>query len=180
MKHTINKIIVVFLVLVSVCFVSCEKQDNEKDWGYAKIYMPQAISTYNVTYAKTSNFTIDSVNNKINIHLGIIRSATQEAKAFTVELSTNNDTINSLINNKILTNTQLLPAECYSLPTTITVPDGKTETTFYLAVDKGKLITFAGKNVAVAVRISNPSLYELNTALSTTIINISANSFLNK
>lgn len=171
---------VVFFAIFSVLLFSCTKQDNEIEWGLAKVYMPQAIGIYNVPNANMNNYTVDSVNNKINVHLGILRSGLQSANSFSVELSVNNDTINNLISNGTLKNTLLLPEDCYSIPASISVPDGKQEATFYLTVDKTKLNAYAGKKLAVAVRISNPSKYELNSALSTTVISITVNSLLDK
>lgn len=184
----IKNIIYSVVVLSVFIFVSCEKDDSKIDWGIAKIYMPQASlvsgglnNNYPVPLSSgpgVKNYTIDSsgTGNNINVILGVYRSGLQELKQYSVEVTVKNDTITQLITNSTLQNAVLLPADAYTLPATINVPDGERETTFNLSINRNKLLQdpiYSGKKLALAVSITNPSMYELNTSLSTTIVIVS-------
>ena len=178
----LNIIISVGLLTVfSFALSSCEEADSEKEWGIAKVYMPQAAiksgshSNYEVpsgTNEFNKNYFIE--NNEINVVLGVYRSGLQALESFSVEVGVNADTLNQLIADGTLSNTAALPSDAYALPPNLTVPDGAREEIFYLEIDREKLLTdypsLAGMSLAVAVRIANPTKYELNKSLSTTIV----------
>ena len=71
-------------ILASVIMFSCEADDNEKEWGYAKIYMPQASilnggltnNEYPVPLknnAATNNYKFDEANKRLQVTLGVYR-----------------------------------------------------------------------------------------------------------
>ena len=177
MKNKIKHIVLTIMLIIATLMTSCTKSDNEVEWGITKIYMPQAY-TGTAFYAVPNgkNYSIDTINNKINISLGVYRSKLQKLESFSVQVAIDNDTINELINNGLIAKTALMPSEIYTIPSSVVVPDGKRDMSFNLILDKDKLMAFKnnptnnGLSLALAVYISNPTKYELNIALSKTIV----------
>jgi len=183
----INCIIFIILVLTGI---SCEKAASEKDFGFSKIYMPQAIfksggtsNNYPVpsgTDSSTYNYLVDTKEKKLNIILGAALSG-PGSDNYTVDIKVDNDTIQQLFNSKVLDTAlyKLMPASMFSLPDNLDVTGGKTGT-FYLSVDIARLKQdkYIGKYLVLAVKLANPSKFELNPALSTTIVIIDVNALV--
>ena len=190
MKHIKRNITYSILLLTAFVYISCQKGDNQKGWGLSKIYMPQAsIKDGGITnnYAVPlnngiNNYVIDSVKNTIDIPLGVYRSGLEELKSYTVKVTTNVDTTNQIVAGGTISNAVLLPADVYTLPSEVSVPDGQRETIFHLTIDRAKLIANYGnynnKKLLLTVRISNPSRYVLNQSISKTVIIINAATFM--
>lgn len=187
MKPVIRAITAGICGIVLIASVSCDVVDsNKEEWGFAKVYMPQAVvqsggtdNNYHVpsgTSEFDKNYTIEKAGGSDNIKviLGVYRSGLQELEGYSVDVSARPDTVQQLISSGVLAEVMLLPADTYSLPANITVPDGEREATFDLVIDRNKLRSsyadYVGKRLALAVAISNPSRYELNRSLSTTIV----------
>ena len=181
MKAMINTVSAGLFLVFSLVLFSCEEPDNEKEWGVAKVYMPQAAiqsgSTNNYQVPRgtnefNKNYYIE--NNNITVVLGVYRSGLQPLETFTVDVGTRPDTLTQLINDGVLTNAILLPEDAYSLPASVSVADGEREAIFYLSIDRNVLLNAhpeaAGMRLALAVNIDNPSKYALNKSLSTTIV----------
>ena len=177
MKNKIKYLVLTITLITAGLLSSCSIADNEVEWGLTKIYMPQAFTGTTFYAVPTGkNFSIDSINNKINISLGVYRSGLQKLESFSVQVAIDNDTINKLIGSNLITKTILMPLDMYTIPTSVIVPDGLRDVSFNLSLDKAKLTTFyntpsnAGLSLALAVYISNPTKYELNQAISKVII----------
>lgn len=181
MKAIFKIISVGALAAASVIFYSCDEPASEQEWGIAKVYMPQASlqSGSNHNYVVPSgtngfnkNYIID--NNSLNVVLGVYRSGLQPLEGFSVDIGTRADTVNQLLSDGVLADAILLPEDAYELPATISVPGGQREATFYLSINREKLQAdhpeAAGMDLVLAVNIANPSRYELNQSLSTTIV----------
>lgn len=166
-----------------VSFVACKKADSEISYGIAKIYMPQAINlsaginnNYPVpsgTDSTTYNYKIDVANKKLNVILGTSLSGEDVFIGYTVDVKVNTDTVNQLIANKTLdASTLLMPSSMYSLPAQVSVPAGVRGNTFYLSIDISQLksLQYVGKKLALAVALSNPTVYPLQQSISTTIV----------
>jgi len=99
-----------------------------------------------------------------------------------VKITTDADTVQQLIGDGTLSGAVPLPADAYSLPDNISVPDGQREKTFYLTVSRKALVdkyaSYKGKQLVLAVKITDPSSYELNPSLSTTIVIIDSKAFM--
>lgn len=176
MNKYIKHITAVAIAAVAVFAISCEKSDSDQDFGSANIYMPQATVS-NGMYAvptgrDSSNLNYKIEGSKINVVLGVYRSGKSVLQAYTVNVTANTDTINTLINNKVLdpNTTVVLPSGLYSMPSNISVKDGDNKATFYLSIDKAQLKTYAGKKLAIGVKLTDPSKYTLKPSLSTTIV----------
>lgn len=183
MKQITRHTVYFILFSIIIISVSCKKQGNE-DWGITNVYMPQAAmsdggrtNNYPVPWSTangTKNYVIDSVNNMVNIVLGVYRSGLQDKKSFSVEVAAKIDTTNKLITNGTVANAVILPSDVYTLPSTVTISKEQSEAIFYLKIDRKKLIdkypAYSGKKLILAVGIVNPSNFLVNTSLSTTII----------
>jgi hypothetical protein len=188
MKHHIKQsVILVAIVLATACFLSsCEKADSKGAFGFTNIFIPQSTVSggVNLNYlvpsgldTNTFNYKIDTKNSKVNVYLGIARSGQASADSYSVSVTAKPDTITQLIGNGLImvspnpTKTVvLLPAGAYTLPATVTVPQGQTIASFNLAIDLAQLKTFAGKKVALCVAISNPSKYTLSPTNSKVVV----------
>ena len=163
----------------------CEKNDSAQPFGVTNIFMPQATvsggsnNNYPVPAGNDSatwNYTIDSVNNKVNVLLGVCRGGTQSYDPFSVSITTNTDTVNQLILAGTLgAGTVLMPADLYTLPSSVSVGAGAVAASFNLSLDETKLKLYAGSKLVLAVSIGNPTKYQLNAKLSTTIVLVNVN-----
>lgn len=170
-------------VIAGTVISSCEKADSEKTYGFSKIFMPQAIfksggtsNNYPVpsgSDSSTYNYEVDAKEKKLNIILGATVSGTGN-DGFTVDIKADNDTVQQLLASNVLDPAlyKLMPASMYSLPANVEVPKGELSGTFNLSVDIGqlKLDQYIGKFLVLAVKLANPSRYELNGAISTTLV----------
>lgn len=184
MKLQINSGILLMSLLGLMVFIGCEKNDKDLDYGDTKIYISQGLTSgSNLNYlvpkgldSASRNYTVDAKNNLVNVLLGVFRSGKVSDEAYSVNISTRPDTINTLISSNVLTNTVLLPESVYKLPPSVSVPEGKNGASFYLSMNLSALKTdYAGKKVALAVAISNPSKYTLSTSNSKVIVIIDVN-----
>ncbi|MFA9391582.1 MAG: hypothetical protein ACERKD_17365 [Prolixibacteraceae bacterium] len=178
-RISIYPILIVFTLFY---MISCDEDPNDIEYGFPLIYMPQSTmlsgglnNNYPVPGPNTisPNYSIDS-DNKINVVLGVYRSGLQSLEAYSVDVYSNADTLNYLIDTTLYTNRAILPADVYSIPESIAVVNGERETTFYLVIDKAKLVSnyqsLKGQTLVTAIGIKNPSKYELNKALCTTVV----------
>lgn len=190
MKYQLNKLpIMLFcLIFTAMIMISCEEDDNNKEWGYAKIYMPQAsilnggLSNNNYPVplnnnASTKNYKLDEANKILHVYLGVYRSGLEKLESYSVQVAVDNAaTAAYVVGNS---NRTILPSDAYTLPETVTVPNGEREITFYLTVDLSKLgADFSSKSIVLVVGISNPNKYELNESLSKTTVIINGSFFL--
>jgi len=188
---TINKLYILLVGLICMTtFLSCEEADNEKEWGISLVYMPQAAilnggldNNYPVPLNNnpaTQNYFIDEGTNTMKIVLGVYRSGLQKLQSYSVKVSV--DDIATANAVKSISRAVALPTDVYSLPEEVPVADGERENTFYLSVDMNKLLgkygNYNSNKLVLAVRIKDPTRYELNEDLSTTIVVINASSFM--
>lgn len=172
-------------MLCAACFMGCEKNDSSSAFGVPTIYMPQATVSggSNANYpvpsgldSATRNYVDDPKGGVLNVLLGVSRSGKVSNEAFAVNIKVNKDTINQLITTGALdASTILMPDDVYTLPSSVSVPAGSSSEYFSLLLDKGKLKTYAGSKLAIAVGLANPTKYQLNPVLSTTIVIINVN-----
>lgn len=190
MKHLIKNITYFIISLIVLIFVSCEKSDQQKDWGIAKIFMLQASITdggtthnYPVPLNKGSNnYLLDTVKNTIDIDLGVYRSGLQELESYSVKVGADIDVTNQMIAGGTIKDAILLPADVYELPSEVTVADGHREAIFHLTIDRAKLnqkySAYYDKKLLLTVGISNPSKFKLDSSLCKTNIVIDSKVFM--
>lgn len=185
------------IIFLSMNLISCDKDDSKVEYGIPLIYMPQATYSYAANtcdypvpaYSDGSesqqgnavaNYTIDKSVGEgkelINIYLGVSRSGMETFKSYSVDLTIDNDTVIKAMQKGMFADGILLEKNTYSIPSRISVPDGKNSAAFFLTLDKAVLSAdsrYTGKKLILAVKIQNPSRYKINTALATTMIIVS-------
>ena len=107
----------------------------------------------------------------VHIFLGIYRAGLAELQAYTVSVS---------VGSTPLDGTVLLPGRAYTLPSSVSCPDGKRDATFFLTVDIAYLKANADKDFSLPVTISDPTRYALNDKLTTTQVRIDTSELLSK
>ncbi|WEK33576.1 MAG: DUF5013 domain-containing protein [Candidatus Pseudobacter hemicellulosilyticus] len=171
-----------FLFLLAV-LSGCEKDDSKIAYGNNTIFMPQAQlksggvdASYPVPSgvdSSTYNYQTDRTAGKLKVILGANISG-PGAEGYSVSISVNTDTIQQILDAGVYPAATYLPmpASLYSLPEKLTVPAGTRGGTFTLDLDieQLKLEQYVGKHLLLAVKISDPSNYELLTKLTTTIV----------
>lgn len=194
-----NRILLFAFTLLATMLAGCEKGDSEKDYGFAKIYMPQATITgldnsYPVpnngtnpigTSTKYNCFYADGI---LNINLGVVRAGSiADAKAFSVNVEISQDETDARITKLGTAVAAQLPSEVYQLPASVNVEAGKNTGSFYLSVNLRQLALSSAslkgnhvwKKLVLGVKITNPTNYELsdkNTSV-VTIIDLNSNSW---
>ena len=177
--------------LLAVLLFACRKDDSKLPYGFSKIYMPQAIlqsggvnNNYPVpsgTDSSTYNYAIDTKSSRLNVILGANLSGPASG-AYSVDILADNDTLQQLFASGVFDTATYkpMPSSMYTLPAQLSVPQGARGGTFDLGLDIGALKSdsFAGKYLVLAVKISNPTQYTLDTALSTTIVVVNVNSLV--
>lgn len=196
MKNIItNRIKLLIVVSGMVLLTGSCKQELIRDAPYPEqlIYMPTA--TYNnytidvVPAARGSvptpgfptRFTVDTLTRKFNVLLAAYRSGITMEGGFKIDVSVNNDTINKLLAiagqlplGTLPVGTLPLPANKFTLPTSIEMIDGQDIAKCDMAVDLDFLRSNyqappGGQLYAVAVTVSS-SARKTNPKFATTII----------
>jgi hypothetical protein len=188
-----NKILTILTVCGVSCLLTltaCQEGDNDKEWGSALIYMPQAsilnggmTNEYPVPLDNnpaTRNYTINEDSSKVSIVLGVYRSGMQELQAYKCKVYVDHDATQAALGS--ISRSVELPAELYTLPTEVSVANGAREAKFYLEVDyallREKYPAYNRNKMVLVVGISDPDRYELNESLARTTVVINGSSFL--
>lgn len=185
-KYIINRSKLIIAIITGIMLTtSCEyKRIADTDWPDQLIYMPAA--TYNpytidavpaaMGYSPTpgypTRFLVDTVAREFNVLLAAYRSGPTNEGTFTINIAVNTDTINDLlaVPGALPAGTVLLPADEYSIPSSVVMEDGKDIAKFELAVDLDFLLTnYPAGIYAIAVGISSADR-ETNPKFATTII----------
>ena len=184
----------VFAVLLAVLLAGCVKSYNEDDVGFAKIYIPQATITgldnsYPIprgAFGINTSYTCYYGDGKLNIALGVVRSgsfATQ--KGFSVNVAMSQEDTSEKLSKMAEDGDDAiqLPSGVYTIPGSVSVEAGKNTGTFYMSVDMRALASQsasiegdgAWKKLALGVKISNPTEYELAEKNTSIVVVIDLN-----
>lgn len=162
-----NRLFLLAALLGAFALTACEG-DGDADYGFGKIYMPQALSTGGLdnTYAVPSgggeysrNFRVE--NGTVRIILGVLRSGKlSDARGYAVDVYTSDEATAAAV---AAAGGEAMPSGMYSLPKTVVVAEGKAGETFYLDIPAAALAKaeYAGRKLVLAVGIRNPTAYEL-------------------
>ncbi|MBR4734477.1 MAG: DUF1735 domain-containing protein [Bacteroidales bacterium] len=179
----------IILFGLALAAASCGKEDAAKDYGFARVYIPQATVTgidnsYPIPlgpFYQNSKYTCSysKETGKLDIVVGVIRSgyfAVQQGYSVSLAASA------SLTAEKVTeTGGVALPADVCTIPGTITVPDGESGATVKVSVDLKALsaqrATFYDsgvyKTLVLGLEISNlqgPADYTLADANTSVVI----------
>lgn len=175
-----KKILLIVTIALSALFVSCEKQ---QDWGLKKIYMPQAAinnsisNDYNVPMSgqKDNNYLLEG--DKLNVFLGVYCSGQGNLQEYSVDVY-----YDALASTDKASGKVLLAEEYFTIPSTINVPSGERQATFYMTIDLAKLKAehpeYKTEQLVAVIGIKNPSKFELNEEISKTTVVIDASKFI--
>ena len=179
----------ILLTGLAVALIACGKEDANKDYGFARVYIPQATVTgidnsYPIPmgpFGQNSKFTCtyDGASDRLDIVVGVIRSgyfAVQQGYSVNLGASA------TLTAEKVaeIGGVELPSAVC-TIPGSITVPDGESGATTKVGVDlkalSGQRATFydsgAYKTLVLALEISNlqaPADYSLADQYTSVVI----------
>ena len=178
-------------------FASCEENDATRDYGFAKLYIPQATVTgldnsYPIPlgpFGQNSVYTCkyDNGTGILDIEVGVIRSGYYaEQKGYSVDLkASDTETADKLAAySEAGTPAAELPAAVVTVPSKITVPAGQSGEAVYVSVDLKALalqktslwVTDKYKLLVLGLEISNPTEYELADNNTSVVIVLDLNS----
>ena len=186
-----------FLIMAAMAFIlaGCEPSDAEKDYGFPKIYIPQATvtgldNTYpipNGPLDQNKSYVCYFENGKLNIALGVVRAgALADEKAFTVDLNISDTETERKIAEDEGKETPVaeLPVNLCTIPDKISVKAGENTGTCYISVDLNALSSQTSsllvdgiyKLLVLGLEISNPTEYELAETNTSVVIVLDLNS----
>ena len=165
-----------FSICFGLCLLlsGCKYEELAKaDYPQQVVYMPTArnglYAINTISTSGTYRFTIDQTAKKVIIPLGVYRGGVSADGDVPVNIVANADTISKLISTSALVGTTVLPAEKFTLPTSVTVPNGKESAPFNLSIDLAYLLANPAQKLAIAVGIASPQ-FTINPLLKTTLI----------
>jgi len=192
---TLYKILPVLALVLA--FASCEENDATRDYGFPKIYIPQATVTgldnsYPIPLGPLDQYTsyackFDNTSGILDIEVGVIRSGyLAQQKGYSVDLGVSStQTANKLAAySEAGTPAAELPAAVVTVPSKITVPAGQSGEAVYVSVDLKALalqktslwVTDKYKLLVLGLEISNPTEYELADNNTSVVIVLDLNS----
>lgn len=161
---------------------SCSYKDIvEANYPDQKVYFPAArdgrfIVNSIAAPGKPYRYEVDLAAGRFIIPLSVYRGAVEKKGAIDVNIQIDNDTINDLITDGTLLNTELLPANRYSVASTVQIANDQDYTPFSISIDMDYLVASASKQKALCLRLSgsnvstNPALDELIVILDPAIL----------
>src|SRR5690606_10429187 len=132
-------------ILLIAALSSCGKYREVAESAYPDqvIYLPAAKSifevsppgdTYDVpTPGQPASFRVDQEQGRVIIPLGVVRGGVSTAGNISVAIKSRPDTIAALIERQQL-DAEMLPADAYSMPSSIELADGESTAIFELAL----------------------------------------------
>ncbi len=178
-KNRLINVLVVCIMALVVC--SCEYQDiADADYPGQSIYLPvayngiYALNDTTPTGAKVFRYELDIPNNKFIVPLSVYRSGTNNDGTVHVDITVNNDTINTLIASGEMIdnegrNFQLIPEDKYTIDPSVTIGNGEEWKGFQLKIDLQYISTQADKRLALAVVVASSEI-PASPTLGTVII----------
>ena len=179
---SILRSLAVGLLVLAAC-----KQENIqgiKTTEAVNVYFPDAEKPNGLIEAiSKTNMVVDTIAQTVNFPVPVYRGGFSDLQSFTIDASVDNSAIAALIQSGALpANTVVLTPDSY----TITQKDSLKKDNNILKgavtamVKKASLNSYAGKVVALGLKISNPSMHEINTDLSKVIIYFSIDDLLDR
>lgn len=189
-----NLLFLALAAMVSI-LTGCEPSDANKDYGFPKIYIPQATVTGmdnsypipNGPLDQNKTYVCNFEDGKLNIALGVVRAgALAKEKAFSVDLKVcDSETARKIAeyDSKDVPAAEL-PVNLCTIPGKISVKEGENTGTCYVTVD---LKTLAGQASSIVtdgkyqllvlgLEIANPTEYELAESNTSVVIVLDLNS----
>lgn len=180
MNHMRKIIFSVIAVISLFALASCAKGDGDKDYGVEKVYIPQAMADGGITNVYkvpsgegeyTYNYAVEAET--VEVYLGVIRSGKQSGEAFTVDIVVNDDASAKMAAQY---GAEVMTADLYTLPETVSVAEGSNSQTFHLSLNKAALKAKADKKLVLCVGLANCTAYEISekAAEVTVLVDVNA------
>lgn len=185
-NYLINRLKQLLALCVAVFSISsCQYKDiADAPFPEQTIYMPAAASgvyQINDTNATTGIFRykLDIAARKLIVPLGVYRSGINNDGAITVDVSVDNDTINSLIAAGTLVddrgrNIELLPSSAYTIASALSLRSGQENGVIGLDVDLDYIAGQPGKRFAVCIGVSSAQR-AVSPGMGKTIVELNTN-----
>lgn len=155
MGKVTNRFSVILVALLIVFSISCKKKDIKGEQiTVTNVTLSMKTTAGQVPVPQDSNYSKTPQSVTIPLEISFSDAV---PKRFNVGVTVNNDTINQLIAANKLPNTVLLPAEFYQIPSNIDVLFGLDHIDFNLVVDMTAIERNYGKNLALAVVLTDPT-----------------------
>jgi hypothetical protein len=136
-------------------FSSCEKEKLDDVLSKEQLGNVQVSVATKTDIGTGSNFTLTGGELTVPV---TVEFSSATAKAFTIQLSANSDTVGTLITaGTLASGTVPISSGSFSIPTVLNVPIGVTSTTFNLVVSRSFLEVNYGKTVALALKMTSPA-----------------------
>lgn len=186
-SKVLNKTIAALFLGGIVLSSGCKYQEIEDaDYPDQKLYMTTAVSAANTTYDKlkdgiyrvslvatpglSSRYVADIPGNRLNVPLGVGRSGVNIDGNTDVSIAVNTDTIAALkLKETLSSDVLLLPADKFTIPSSVVLPGGATSVNFPVSIDLAYLVQNPDKKFAIGVDIASSTLM-VNPVLKTTIL----------
>jgi len=184
MKRFMKYKVLIVSVLMMASLTGCDKGDGEADYGFAYIYMPQSMVTGGLSsnYAvpagggtMTYNFKVNA-NKDLDVILGVLKSGKFASnEGYSVNVAVDDAKTTAALAG--IASSMAMPSTMYTLPSSVTVPDGETGAGFYLTVDADALkqAIYTGKKLVLAVGLTSTNKYELAATNVNTVVVIDVN-----
>lgn len=172
----ISKKIIGLSCLAVLAITSCKKDkiDEYAADQISKVYMPWAVGTKGYfSVLDSGKIVVDTSKNTVNVPVPVRRGGFVNTDQSIVDVSFDDQKVNALIQDGTLpANTVLLPSDCYTLESkdTVIMKDFAMKGTVTPKIKLDKLPAYAGKKVAIAVKISNSSKYDINADQNTVVL----------
>lgn len=178
------KYILIFVFAIGLTFSSCRYVEYaDADYMGQVAYMPAAISgIYQVNDTNgvgTYKYQLDLESNKLVIPLGVYRSGIDSKGSIAIDIIVNNDTIEGL--NELGASEdpeykplEIIPADKYSVPQQVTIPNGADNVIFNMLIDLDYLATKPDARLGVAFEIKSNAI-EVNQELNVTVLELKTN-----
>lgn len=161
---------------VLTAVTSCKKETLKgvQSNDAAEVYLPAAANENGLfSVLDKGTVVVDVATQTVNFAIPVYRGGFLKHEPFTVDVTVDNSKIAGLISSGALpANTVLLNADSYTLNAkdSLVSKDFIVKGAIVPKVKLNKLADYAGKTVALAIKISNPSKYQVNEKMNTVVI----------
>lgn len=135
------------------------------------VYYPDNGKSIQVPAVRGKNYTVGPGTLQVPVNVSYTSSA---GPSFYLRVKPNMDTIAKLLAANGLPGTETLTAADFSLPDSISFKDFNNSLSFPVTVKLAALLAHPGKKVALAVDITDPSIYKIDTTKKTMVIVVDA------
>ncbi len=184
-----NKTIFLVATFALITMVSCKKKDYIVDAIYPDQTIgisqaavatvgPGANGVYRVTPSVVGSdfkYKVNTTTGKVNISMAVLRSGINLDGAVVADLVVAGaDTINKLKATGLImpTATQVLPSSEFTIPSSVTIENGKAAGEFNLEVNLSFLAANLTDKYAIAIRLASSKLGLVNPGLAVAIVYI--------